>query len=77
MSLIKIGDACASLGGKSYIKIGVAFQDPEHDNRIALKIDALPLLGTNWQGWINIFPDTRPKPPRPQVAASSDDDFPF
>ena len=64
-----IGDACAYIaaeakGGKAkYLRIGSAMQD-DKDQRISLKIDTLPLTGSGWQGWINIFPpkEAREKP---------------
>ena len=62
-----LGDACAFIpgvaGGKNrYMKIGIAMTDGD---RISLKLDTLPLPGTGWEGWVNIFPssnDTSNKP---------------
>lgn len=57
-----LGDACAYIPGPRqgdkarYYKIGLAMQDGD---RISLKLDTLPLPGTGWGGWINIFPQER------------------
>jgi len=53
-----IGIACAHMpqpdGAKAkYPRIGSAFEDTE--GRISIKIDTLP-VGTNWSGWVNVFP---------------------
>ena len=60
MSLTFFADVCAHLppvvsGEKSsYPRIGSAFRDTK-DDRIVLKIDTLPLSGSTWQGWVNLF----------------------
>lgn len=59
MSMVKVGNACAhipGIGGEKsrYIKIGNVFREGE---RLAIKIDALPLPSFDWPGWINIFED--------------------
>lgn len=92
MSKELLGDACAFIaakerGGKNrYPKIGTAFKDST-DGRISIKIDALPIAGDNWQGWINIFPPrertAKPKMPgddKPYGTVMGDgleDDIPF
>jgi len=61
-----IGDACAYIPGPRqgdkarYHKIGIAMQEGD---RLSLKLDTLPLPGTGWTGWINIFPNDRPARP--------------
>lgn len=61
MSKELLGDVCAFIRAKRegdknrYPKIGTAFIDSK-DKRISIKIDALPVAGDNWEGWINIFP---------------------
>lgn len=81
-----IGDACAMIpgkdGGKStYRKIGTAFTD--NQARVVLKIDTLPLFGSGWEGWVNIFErkPQAPSSPHPRQRRSSisdmDDDIPF
>lgn len=37
-----------------YIPIGVIFKRDE--DQLVLKLDALPLPGSGWEGWCNIFP---------------------
>jgi hypothetical protein len=73
----KIGDVCAYLGmvdGKGkYCKIGVAFTDAA--GRISLKIDSLPLPESGWQGWVNIFEDTKSKPSSPSDIPETDIPF--
>ena len=64
MSKTKLGDACAYIPGKNggknrYCKIGVVFKDNEKDY-LSIKIDTLPLPGTGWEGWINIFDERKP-----------------
>ena len=70
-----IGDACAyfpaEYGGKTrYAKLGTAFRE---DNRISIKIDTLPVAGSNWQGWVNILPTSKfvPKPPLEEAPMSA------
>lgn len=36
-----------------YPRVGSAFEDSE--GRLSVKLDSLP-IGTNWSGWLNIFP---------------------
>jgi hypothetical protein len=80
-----IGDACAyipSVGGSKtrYLKIGLAMKDGD---KLSIKIDTLPLSGTGWEGWINVFPQTSrsndtSKLPVPKFAGPDfDDDIPF
>ena len=57
MTKEKVGDACAYLGPRKYLKIGVMFRDTQ-DGRLSLKIDTLP-LDKSWEGWVNVFPDNR------------------
>lgn len=61
-----IGDVCAHLpahtqhGGKArYVRVGTAFIDEETD-RLAFKLDALPLSTSGWEGWLNVFPPKNP-----------------
>lgn len=75
MSKEILGDACAYIaptvrGGKArYHKIGIAMRDSDGD-RISLKLDTLPLPGSGWEGWINIFPSERqPRPADPRDRA--------
>lgn len=81
-----LGDACAFIPGSNgaknrYMKIGVAMKD--HQGRMSLKLDTLPLSGSSWEGWINIFPrqDGRDKAVTEGVRARAfdepDDDIPF
>jgi len=81
MSKEVIGDACAFIKGtggekNKYPRIGLALKDD--DGRISIKIDTIPLPGTGWEGWVNIFPkdgDSKPRVARPSTF--SDDDIPF
>lgn len=72
MSKELVGDVCAYMpareaGGKArYPRIGIAFKDDR--GQISLKIDTLPLPGTGWDGWVNIFPRT-------EKSQSADADF--
>lgn len=59
MSKELIGDAKAYIPGKNgekarYLTIGAAFKDPT-DGRISFKIDTLPVEGSGWTGWVNVF----------------------
>ena len=66
---IKVGQAKAQ-----YPRIGSAFRDER--GQISLKIDTLPLPGSGWTGWINIFP----RKASGQKAINkefADDDIPF
>lgn len=68
-----LGDACAYIpaapGGKNrYMKIGIALTDGD---RISLKLDTLPIPGTGWEGWVNIFPIAGTR------RVVEDDDIPF
>ena len=88
MALTLIGDACAHIpvhanGGKAgYRQIGKAFKD---GTRITIKIDTLPLPGSGWEGWVNIFPSKESLGPDPEFAGPTattrrvvhDDDIPF
>jgi hypothetical protein len=69
---VLIGDACAHIpahanGGKAaYRQIGKAFKDGDGDgDRISIKIDTLPLPGSGWEGWINVFPPKQDLDPAP------------
>lgn len=79
MSKELLGDLCAFIPAKSasdknrYPRIGTAFIDSE-DKRISLKIDSLPIDGSGWLGWVNIFPPKGPKPVKPDI---DEDDEPF
>lgn len=42
-------------GDARYILIGTAFLDEQQ--RMVLKIDALPMPLSGWRGWVNIFED--------------------
>lgn len=61
-----IGDACAYIPGQgkdgkvAYPRIGLVFQD-SGDKRLSIKIDTLPLPGSGWTGWVNVF-ERREKP---------------
>lgn len=76
MALQKKYDAVAAIppdkpGGRtSYPRVGTLFVDST-DGRLVLKLDTLPIQGSNWQGWINFFPARAPK------AEVPDDDEPF
>lgn len=82
-----LGDACAYIpgvnGGKNrYLKIGMLMQDERA--RYTLKIDTLPLPGTGWEGWVNVFDNKNDttKLPVPKFAGPSgfddmEDDIPF
>lgn len=37
-----------------YIHIGVIFKRDK--DQLVLKLDSLPLSGSGWEGWCNIFP---------------------
>jgi len=88
VSLTLIGDACAHIpahanGGKSaYRKIGTAFKD---GTKISIKIDTLPLPGSGWEGWVNVFPSKDGLGPAPKFAGplpqangfDAPDDIPF
>ncbi len=91
MAKEKLGDLAAYLGkdanGKGiYWRIGAAYRDTDYDS-ISIKIDTLPLPGANWQGWANIFTDTKsefaaaPKDTKSAAAKRpaplADDDIPF
>lgn len=68
-----IGDAYAYIpnaGGKAtYRKIGTAFREGE---RISVKIDTLPLPGSSWEGWVNIFSETKRETPGHNAPVSED-----
>jgi len=83
MAMKKLGDACAYIpqgGGKKalYVKIGAAFID-EEDNWVALKLDSIPIPGSGWTGWINIFNEETRKtaPANREKELGFDDDIPF
>lgn len=65
MSKRNIGDVCAYVpatqpGAKArYLRVGSAFVDEETD-RLAIKLDTLPLPGAGWDGWLNVFPPRNP-----------------
>lgn len=73
----KIGNLAADCGpdpsreGKRrYIQIGAAFHDESRENSLSFKIDCLPLEGSGWTGWVNVFPhkdsgSERPSGPGP------------
>lgn len=68
MSKSKIGNLAADCGpdpgrpGKRrYVQIGAAFHDGE---RLSLKIDCLPLEGSGWTGWVNVFDHSKGGDPR-------------
>lgn len=82
-----LGDACAFIPGpqgegkNKYYRIGSAYRDGE---RISFKIDTLPLAGSSWEGWVNVFPrglqDNNPRSKSPSASHLSslmDDDLPF
>ncbi|HAN92592.1 MAG TPA: hypothetical protein DCQ33_11010 [Nitrospira sp.] len=77
-----LGDACAFIPGVAgnknrYMKIGIAMTDGD---RISLKLDTLPLPGTGWEGWVNIFPNSNDmtNKPVPRFAGPVyEDDIPF
>lgn len=75
----KLGDVCAHCrygNDARYVKIGVAFSEPDErggPDRISLKLDALPLDSSGWTGWVNIFPPKQSHSPADRV----DDDIPF
>lgn len=88
MSKLKIGDVCADMGeipgadGKHrYVKIGQAFANER--SQISFVLDMVP-VGRGWNGWCNVFADTKPKPdrsypaPPPAPPFDGDDrDIPF
>lgn len=93
MSKEILGDACAYIapairGGKArHLKLGTAMQDGD---RLSLKLDTLPLPGSGWEGWINIFPPrdrldsrgssppaSKPRSPSPSGFDDMEDDIPF
>lgn len=87
MSKIAIGDFCAHIpsgrpGVKgTYKKIGVVFRDSDSGG-ISVKIDTMPLPGSGWVGWCNIFEERGQTPPPKEVSGPSphtfpDDDIPF
>ena len=87
MSKIAIGDFCAHVpsgqaGVKgTYKKIGVVFRDSERGG-LSVKIDTLPIPGSGWVGWCNIFEEQdKPAAPRPRPPIASnpfpEDDIPF
>ena len=93
MSKDFIGDLCAYIPKQpgqnkaSYHRVGSAFTDSEN-KQISLKIDTMPIQGSGWGGWLNVFPpkSDRPKaipPGRPLPGTPNshftdmDDDIPF
>lgn len=87
MSKIAIGDFCAHVpsgqaGVKgTYKKIGVVFRDSERGG-LSVKIDTLPLPGSGWSGWCNVFEEQgKPAAPQPRSFAPAtsfpEDDIPF
>jgi len=85
MSRTILGDACAFIPGKNgeknrYLKLGLAMKDDS--GRLSLKLDTLPLPGSDWEGWINVFErepaaiPVRTAPPR-YAPDDLDDDIPF
>jgi hypothetical protein len=80
-----IGDFCAhvpsdKVGAKgNYKKIGAVFRD-ERTGAISVKIDTLPVPGSGWLGWCNVFQDreqSTANTPAPTVQHVTDDDLPF
>ena len=74
----KLGDAMAhipgSKGAKSqYRKIGTVFKRDEGD--LVIKIDTLPIPGSGWEGWVNVWTDA--SKPRATPTTESDADIPF
>lgn len=61
---LKMGAVCAHIpqcGNNSkshYNKVGTAFVD-EETGSISIKLDTLPIAPSNWEGWLNIFKDTK------------------
>lgn len=57
-----LGDVCAHCDdgrGSRYVKIGIAFTEPDDNTgepRVSIKLDAMPLPTAGWTGWLNIFP---------------------
>lgn len=74
-----IGDACAFIAGVAgaknrYLRIGTGMRDGD---RISVKIDTLPVPGSGWEGWINIFPrDNVTRSKRSTGVQVPDDNFP-
>jgi len=60
-----------------YRKVGVAFRDST--GRLSIKLDALPIPGNGWEGWLNIWTeDSAPRQKRPAAESDvPDDDIPF
>lgn len=93
MTKTLIGDVCADCGRvpgtekRRYVRIGSAFKDDTYGS-ISLKIDAFPIPGSGWEGWVNIFDKSespaRSRPPIAQVLgkppanlSDMEDDIPF
>lgn len=86
MSKIKVGDAmgyCGSEGGRGhYVKMGVVFSEVVNAGveRLSIKIDAIPLPQSGWNGWVNIWTEatkpTKRAAPDPDPF-NGDDDIPF
>lgn len=83
MSKTLIGDACADMGKapgadkRKYIRIGTVFRDDTYGS-LSIKIDTLPLPGTGWEGWINVF-ERQPAESAKRAAprALGEEDIPF
>lgn len=84
------GDACACIQeeGKDksyYYKIGNVIYDNTYDT-FSIKIDTLPIPGSGWTGWINLFKKTERSQENYKPAKATtgkpvpdfpDDDIPF
>lgn len=86
MAMKVLGDFCADLGKREegdrssrYQKLGIALID--ETGKIAVKIDVLPLPGSTWKGWCNIFnredKSTTAPPKGSRLAQLEEDDVPF
>ncbi len=58
-------EAPGNTTGKAiYRNIGAWYTDPDHPDRPpSLKIDTLPLPGSGWDGWVNLFHKDEGKTP--------------
>ncbi len=84
MSKSLLGDLCAYIPKRpgqekpSYPRVGSAFIDSD-TQRISLKIDTMPIPGSGWEGWLNVFPRERGEKPSTKSADIhfTSDDVPF